>query len=500
MNRLARGHYATYINVRSSLILTLFSDICNDTVHKSIRIDEMHQACMRNDEMLTRYIDYLANNFLSTCQLKETSNDISLKISSAYPKLSLYLRELKCITRNIQLSMREHEVLNQIRHYSGPYTSIARIGFSYGNNALLFYYLIAFVLGNRVRRLQVFKLPDELSTFPQLPDLVSAEFPTVSASYCLSHSFTPTEVRDCSLLHGNAFLRQDTLSYLSEFTGAGHLRCSGEAMQNNYPDNLSPDLLKQASRLIIKKLQLGDEDLIRSQIGSIPPDFFNRDIVFIGNRDNLYVGSGQEWRNSSIDNYVPAIQYLLAQGFSVVRLNTIAKALSISDPYLIDLAVHCKIDPLIQLHLVSYASLLIGTATGAVGLVQILTSCPTLNIDSACIFAHEPFGQHISSPKRITIPNGSSLHINEAISLFTPLHPQTWSTDECHKYGVELVGLTAQDILEDVIEFLHISMNDTWLNSPKLSWVIDKKLLPYDHLISHSYLRHLALQSRFFTV
>lgn len=495
MSRIIRSHHASYINMRSSFTITLFSDIFAQDLVNSYTLNEMYEACFHHDELTTRYLDYVCADYLQSFRINTTPIEIARIIASRYPKLSNCLRLFQCINPNLPLTDREYILQQELRSYDGPYTSLARIGFSYGNNALLFYYLLAFALGNRSREYQIFKLPDELSTFPNLPEIVSQKFPTVKSYYCLTHAFTGDDVRNCSFLLGNGFLRKNTLEYLNVNTGAGYIHNRSSGTNRKYPDDLSPDLLTKASRVIINKLHLGDEDLIRKYIGGIPFDFFNRRVVLIGNRDTAYVGSGQEWRNSTIELYEPSIAYLLSQGFSIIRINTIAHPLSIADPYLIDLANFPNLDNLIQLHLLSFGCLLIGTATGAVGFAQILTSCPTLNIDSACIFGHEPFSHHMSSPKRILICNNSQLTITEFVNILTPTKAQTWTDDLCSEYNIRLIGLTKEVVTKDVIEFVNTSLRNNWHTVPRLSWVIDKELLPYDHMISTSYYLHLLGQS-----
>ena len=175
-----------------------------------------------------------------------------------------------------------------------------------------------------------------------------------------------------------------------------------------FPAELNDKIISHSSRVIRNKIGLSKhknkilEKILKTKYKS---EVCNKKVAIIINRDSVYVGHGQPWRDTPIDNYIPTINYLISLGYLVIRANTIASHSSYMHDSYVDLSKSEDITSLEQIQLITEAELIIGNDTGLVGLTQMITSALTIMIDTPDIKPHPPWSNLVSVPRKFVIDN-----------------------------------------------------------------------------------------------
>lgn len=433
--------------------------------------------------------------FLRTYHRPIIPVETALTIKNDYPFLYKQLQHFDFLP-STSSPYRCPQILEDHEQVS-PYISFGWIGFSFGNNSLLFLFLTAYVLGLRSRSLVLYLLPQELSTFTEFPDIAKKSFTCIEVRSFVEYEFTESDVNDILKAESTDGLLADVMRFFGNVYDFG-VPSRYLYSHSHYPLNTDLSTLGYATKLVRRKLKIPDVEYVNASLPNLPIDFFDKPIAVVCNRDPLYAGNGQPWRDSPIQKYLSSIQYLLALGYAVIRFNSIAEPCPVNNDYLLDLAACQTTKPLLQLHLAAFADIVIGPSTGALGFVQQLTSAPTLNIDSAGIYGHAPFGVMINSPKRLRSLQDDTKHFQSMYNLLDAYDgDDLWSYGRLNELGLELVGLTEAEILADTIEFIGCIRNNQWNEMPTLSSIVGVDYGKSDILLSKSAYKYYfdALQS-----
>jgi putative glycosyltransferase (TIGR04372 family) len=203
-----------------------------------------------------------------------------------------------------------------------------------------------------------------------------------------------------------------------------------------------------------EETQKGRELLQRMNI-----DYDSDKYVCVFARDSAFLEQNMpynEWgiqhdiRNSDIDHCIEAVQYLIEQGFTVIRVGAIVnKPIGWSHPRLIDYSISEHQCDFLDTFLLMTCKFYIGGPSG-LSEIPIIAGVPRLSINYA-EFGYAPFGKNcLYIPKKHRfIKTGRYLQFKEAFEL---------KLDPCmrnmHELDLELEDNSPQDILEATREMV----------------------------------------------
>ena len=156
------------------------------------------------------------------------------------------------------------------------------------------------------------------------------------------------------------------------------------------------------------------------------------------------------YRNSNIQTYLAAMEWLATQGVWVIRVGKHAtQRFESKSPLIIDYAFDSERSDLLDIWLCSNASGIISTASGLDYLAGIYRK-PQLLINAMPLIAITTFLEMIWVPKHLKWSNGG-----KDLTLKEMLENSFYETDQYHNAGIAIVDLNEREILESVMEFWH---------------------------------------------
>lgn len=177
--------------------------------------------------------------------------------------------------------------------------------------------------------------------------------------------------------------------------------------------------------------------------------------------------SYHDYRDADINNYLPAINYLIGQGYTVIRIGTVSNQhLDIESPGYIDLPRITSVKELtypVDVFLLSQCCFFIGTTSGPSSLAAVFDT-PTLSINSAPICHH--YGAKSRSIFKHIKRKGETLNFIRIAQGMTLSDMSETKIIDCFDFKEisdnELVYVenTPEDILEAVIEFEALVKSD----------------------------------------
>lgn len=214
------------------------------------------------------------------------------------------------------------------------------------------------------------------------------------------------------------------------------------------------------------KLEMSPKDLLKGSnwlesIGWQGEPFIcllSRDNAYLSQSD-IYVGSKIEkekffsyhsYRNSDIETYTLAVEYLLEKGYWVFRMGSITeKELKIDHKNFYDYSFSSEKCDLFDIYLFSNCAGCISTGTG-IDVLSCAYGIPSLVVNGLPLKAVSTFYNMIWIPKNLFwIENNKSLTLKQYIenSFFG-------TTNEYSEAGIKIKDLTPQEILNATIEFV----------------------------------------------
>jgi len=182
----------------------------------------------------------------------------------------------------------------------------------------------------------------------------------------------------------------------------------------------------------------------------IPPD---AQVVTLHVREAGYMPklTYHSYRDAQIENFIPALQYLVQQGYYVVRLgDTTMKPLPPISPYVVDAPFHEAYTDMVDPYFIATAAFHMGSQSGpfsvarGFGVPILLTNNPILATDwglrQSLFVPKKYFSHHLQR----------YLRYEEILSSFLDSH----RTEEYQRNAVELHDNTPQEILRAVMEML----------------------------------------------
>jgi len=201
---------------------------------------------------------------------------------------------------------------------------------------------------------------------------------------------------------------------------------------------------------------LTEQDIERSNrlrsLFNIPLDAV---IVTVHNREPGYLPDADSihyhaYRDTHIDNYIPAIEYLLGKGYYVIRLGdkTMKPLPPISDR-LIDSPFHPMYSHFVELYFVSQSRFMLCAPSGPYS-ISWTFDVPTLLINRPMHTGCRPNDHDLMVPKKY-YSHIVKRHLTYSEIITSPL-PDFYQTKNFEEFGVELHESTAEEILRAVQE------------------------------------------------
>jgi len=191
-------------------------------------------------------------------------------------------------------------------------------------------------------------------------------------------------------------------------------------------------------------------------------------IVCLYVRDGSYFSNDYQssYRNADICNYIPAVNYLLNEGFYVVRIgDNKMKPLNISNPQFIDSPFHPAYCELVEPYFISQCDFMIGTPSGPLGLAlyfnrPVIYTNTTLE-SITCLLLHKQtlllFKKYHSNLLGRCLCYEEILHSPVADFFRTRLYAET---------GVSLLENSPLEILQSTKEMVARLNNNCWHLEP----------------------------------
>lgn len=211
-------------------------------------------------------------------------------------------------------------------------------------------------------------------------------------------------------------------------------------------------IMEQKPKAILTEKQKISGILIREKLG-IPED---QSYCCLHVRERGYlkepIGHLHEYRNSNINNYLPAIKYLVEKGTMVVRLgDSSMQHLPIMDG-VIDYALTESRSDLMDLYFAANCDFFIGCDSGPLQLA-LLFNKPTLSVNYSNVITN-----YLLKPNDVNVPKHIFSHEKNRILSFkevlnSDLYP---IIDELPSNGYAIVENTSEELLNYVKEFVEL--------------------------------------------
>ncbi len=209
------------------------------------------------------------------------------------------------------------------------------------------------------------------------------------------------------------------------------------------------------------KPKMGDLDIIKSKKFLEQLGWKDEPIICLLSRDNAYLNyldkstgrlnidrSYHAYRNSEIETYRLAINFLLEKGYWVFRMGSLSeKKLEISHKNFLDYSHFSEKNDLLDVYLFSNCSGVISTSTGIDALSHAY-GIPTLIVNGLPLGVAVTFFNTIWVPKKLMWKNtNNSLSVKEYIENFY------FHTSDYSRSGIDIIDLNQMEILSAVVEF-----------------------------------------------
>lgn len=191
--------------------------------------------------------------------------------------------------------------------------------------------------------------------------------------------------------------------------------------------------------------------------------------VCFHSRDSKYLGKGSEYHNyrdSNINNYLMAAEYIVEQGGYAIRIGSIVdKPLPKKrHPHILDYALDCRSD-FMDIYLLSHCKFLLGNTAG------IFVVSSIFNVPVACAnwvpLGHTPLRKgDLFIPKKLySIKKEKYLSYKEIILLN---YERYFESDKYKNANISVIENTSEEIL-DLTKEMHMRLNNDYKSDQELS-------------------------------
>ncbi|MCX8129920.1 MAG: TIGR04372 family glycosyltransferase [Clostridia bacterium] len=207
--------------------------------------------------------------------------------------------------------------------------------------------------------------------------------------------------------------------------------------------------------------------------------FHNRDSAYLDYLNSKVDWSYHDYRDSDIENYLPAINYLVQQGYYCIRMGQkVSKSIEFGSSKIIDYASEYRSD-FGDIYLSAKCSLFLGSGTG-ISHVSTIFNKPCLMTNMIPV---------VFSPNPVVIPSGfenilpviykkcwyseEKRFLTFKELLVSQMHNWGNHTENYRKLGIEVVQNSPEEILDFTIE-MHRRISGTWVETQDDIELLDK--------------------------
>jgi putative glycosyltransferase (TIGR04372 family) len=199
-----------------------------------------------------------------------------------------------------------------------------------------------------------------------------------------------------------------------------------------------------------KKFDLNfTKSLISDKIISFLKTNPKQEIILVSNRDDLWVGGGQPWRNLSIQHLDKIISYLLKLGYNVVRFNSVGEKSQIINDSFLDLA-GSGASFADQLRLAKSCSINIGAASGVTDIARQIYGKPTIYIETPTLYQYGIQGWTCLVSKRLKVVENDLWKRINLTSRLKFILQHTWDYKICALHGLSIESLDDSSLLLEI--------------------------------------------------
>jgi len=210
-------------------------------------------------------------------------------------------------------------------------------------------------------------------------------------------------------------------------------------------------LLEKAASIGCRNLTLQASSISQLKVRIFIEHCKHMKLILLTTRDDLWVGGGQPWRNTNVQTIRRIIKQLLRQGYAVIRFNLVAEPIPIKHDFFLDFASGEFGFP-DQLVAASSCALNIGAMTGATDIARQLYAKPTIYIEASNLYLYGLRGWTSVISKRLTIADPSLWTSRSHEQRLDFLLKDSWTYDNCEKYGLSLEPRTSSEILASLYQ------------------------------------------------
>lgn len=449
-NQIQKAHMCTFELYEHRLYSALAADTLPD--HTVVRLGDIRSYLPKYvHNFLTQHVDKRFELFKHHYQVNtfhnETSNFIQTKFPYAY---RFFIEEGFIASNHANILSKDNNIMaRQIIDQEHTYFTDMLTDRSYGHYVCFsFWYITRSLLRNQCPDLFVFPSSSDTSTLPGFWD----KFKSITGIYVYeSNDDVQVKILKDYVLSGfGANLRHGTHRLLWE-----HLSIQSE---KNFDITLPATWFtynKKAFTYYFNALRVTRNLFLRTFPVSNVSNLFSKHLpsVAIVNRDSTYVGHNQPWRDSEINKYSLLITKLLESHYSVLRMNSSAIPLNISNHNLLDLSSTPSTYS-DQFSLYGLVDFQIGTLTGATEHLIQSYSVPTLCVDSALMYTCGLAHKVVHMPKRLFIDSHSTFISTALPFLLTFIFSSQWTPESCNMFGLNIKALDSQEIYEGSFRFV----------------------------------------------
>ncbi len=435
----------------------LESALAVDTLHAD-QIVVLHniEKSIPSQETNNKYlINSLIDSFRTTFQAIPPNGSVSLPDATSYPYFYEALKHWDIIKIDKTKKLSRHDnitLYTEIRQNEILFLDML-VERSFGHYLRIFeWILITFLIGRCNKPLHIFLGDPRLSTIPNLPEIIYW-VPNLHL-----HTLTDSKIK-VSLLKAycdsgfGSNMAKEALTSLYQKTGIESEFCYSKETISLFEKKSEDDIILSKAQQVLKKKLLANKKLNNSILNFFTSSETNQKKIGVINRDSLYVGEGQSWRDSEISKFNKAINSCINNKYAIVRLNKVGMPVEIEHNQIIDFTMH-EVSFIDQLYGMSNIDYFIGTSTGASDYPTRLFGIPSLLLDSAVVYECGFSGQIVHAPKRIFVSNTKQLKESNLKELINFFFRGQWSLDQCNKYGLGIRPLNEDEIDEIIIRFL----------------------------------------------
>jgi hypothetical protein len=453
-NRLLPAHQIVCQQIKLELLAALACDVGRTSFPPYVSIhEELSQVYPETSSVLTEVDKSLSifNSILHRVRL----NHLRSKLA-AFPFVSKILQKRGFLIdqktkepyRNKPAASRS---AHNARRYPYYYAIGPRIGLSYGTPWHLFapIHLSCLTALTSLVKIQIYRPDISLMAASDMVRLFEC-FEAVEVIDANKHRFTWQELH---MFYDSECLINCYDAALYDLYDKYAIPSDRAFTQSDFL-NYSPHMLTRLTSAVVRRRLLTKHEASGYPYISMIKQT-SRPIIALSNRDPVWAGTGQPWRDIPIAELEGVIHILIQQGYFVVRINTVGEPSRVKSRHFLDLAT-VDIDAYSQLFIYSKCSMVIGGVSGVADWPRTFSLLPTLYLNSPVLSVSNGIytGLSVVSLQSLRVADKEIFYRTPIHALVEQLFDCMWSPECLGALGMSSERCKPSEYLSEVSEFL----------------------------------------------